>query len=33
MGEGEITIIELLEALKGKKSLHQLKGIAFKDTE
>jgi len=32
MGEGEITIIELLEALKGKKSLHQLKGIAFRDS-
>lgn len=33
MGEGEITIIELLEALKAKKSLHQLKGIAFRDKE
>ena len=33
MGEGEITIIELLEALKGTKSLHQLQGIAFRDNE
>ena len=31
MGEGEVTIVELLEALKTKKSLHQIKGIAFRD--
>lgn len=31
MGEGEITIIELLEALKAKKSLYDVKGIAFVD--
>ena len=31
MGEGEITIVELLDALKNKKALHQIKGIAFRD--
>ena len=31
MGEGEVTIVELLEALKAKKALHQIKGIAFRD--
>ena len=33
MGEGEITIIELLNALKNKKKFHQIKGIAFKDKD
>ncbi len=33
MGEGEVTIIELLDALKNKRSLHQIKGIAFKEGE
>lgn len=31
MGEGEKTIVELLEALETKKALHQIKGIAFRD--
>ena len=31
MGEGEETIVELLEAVKNKSSLHQVKGIAFRD--
>jgi len=31
MGEGEITIVELLDALKNKKPFHQIKGIAFRD--
>ena len=31
MGEGEITIVELLDALKNKKAFHQIKGIAFRD--
>lgn len=31
MGEGEDTIIELLDALKNKKSLHKIKGIAFSE--
>jgi radical SAM superfamily enzyme YgiQ (UPF0313 family) len=30
MGEGEITIVELLEALKSRKALDQVKGIAFR---
>jgi anaerobic magnesium-protoporphyrin IX monomethyl ester cyclase len=30
MGEGEITILELLEALKNKKTLHHVNGIAFR---
>ncbi len=30
MGEGEITIVELMEALKQKSSLHQIKGLAFR---
>lgn len=33
MSEGEITILELLEALKSKKSLYQINGIAFRDNE
>jgi len=31
MGEGEITILELMEALQNKKTLHHIKGIAFRD--
>jgi len=31
IGEGEVTIIELLNALKTKKVFHQIKGIAFRD--
>lgn len=31
MGEGEITIVELLDALKNKKAFHQIKGVAFRD--
>ena len=31
IGEGELTIIELLEAITGKKSLENVKGIAFPD--
>lgn len=31
MGEGEITIVELLDALKNKKALKKIKGIAYKD--
>jgi radical SAM superfamily enzyme YgiQ (UPF0313 family) len=31
MGEGEITIIELMEALKNKRTLHHVNGIAFRD--
>jgi len=30
MGEGEITILELMEALKSKRTLHQVKGLAFR---
>jgi radical SAM superfamily enzyme YgiQ (UPF0313 family) len=30
MGEGEITIIELMEALKNKKPFHQINGLAFR---
>ncbi|MHB9073497.1 MAG: B12-binding domain-containing radical SAM protein [Desulfobaccales bacterium] len=30
MGEGEITIIELMEALKNKRSIHHIKGLAFR---
>lgn len=30
MGEGEITILELMEALKNKKSFHHIKGLAFR---
>jgi radical SAM superfamily enzyme YgiQ (UPF0313 family) len=29
IGEGEITVLELMNALKDKKSLHGIKGIAF----
>ncbi|MFC1524879.1 B12-binding domain-containing radical SAM protein [Planctomycetota bacterium] len=32
LGEGEITILELLEALKTKSSLHSVKGIIFRDS-
>jgi radical SAM superfamily enzyme YgiQ (UPF0313 family) len=31
MGEGEITAIELMKALADKRSLHGIKGIAFRD--
>lgn len=31
MGEGEITVVELLEALKNKKTLHKIKGVAFRE--
>lgn len=31
MGEGEITILELMEALKNKRTLHHVNGIAFRD--
>jgi len=31
IGEGEITIIELLDALSKKKPLHDVKGIAYKE--
>ena len=31
MGEGEVTIVELLEALGSKKSLNHVNGIAFRD--
>jgi len=31
MGEGEATIIELLDALKNKRPFHQIKGIAFRE--
>jgi anaerobic magnesium-protoporphyrin IX monomethyl ester cyclase len=31
MGEGEITIVELLDALKNKKEFHHIKGVAFRD--
>ena len=31
MGEGEITIVELLDALKNKITFHEIKGIAFRD--
>jgi len=31
IGEGEETIVELLEALRTKKTFHQIKGIAFRD--
>ncbi|MFA5173824.1 MAG: radical SAM protein [Candidatus Pacearchaeota archaeon] len=31
IGEGEETIIELLESLENKKNLHNLKGLAFRD--
>lgn len=31
IGEGEITIIELLKAIEEHKPLHSVKGIAFKD--
>jgi anaerobic magnesium-protoporphyrin IX monomethyl ester cyclase len=30
MGEGEVTIIELMEALQQKSTLHHVKGIAFR---
>jgi radical SAM superfamily enzyme YgiQ (UPF0313 family) len=33
IGEGEITIIELLDALLNNKPLHDIKGIAFKDED
>lgn len=31
MGEGEVTIIELMDALKNKKPLDKIKGIAYKN--
>ena len=31
MGEGEVTILELMEALKNKRTLHHVNGIAFRD--
>lgn len=31
MGEGEITVIELMKALSDKKALSDIKGIAFRD--
>lgn len=31
MGEGEITVIELMKALAGKRALSDIKGIAFRD--
>ncbi|MEO5360221.1 MAG: B12-binding domain-containing radical SAM protein [Nitrospirota bacterium] len=31
MGEGDITIVELIQAIKTKKPLSEIKGIAFKD--
>lgn len=31
MGEGEETIIELLDAIEGEKTLHTVPGIAFRD--
>jgi anaerobic magnesium-protoporphyrin IX monomethyl ester cyclase len=31
MGEGETTILELMEALKSKGTLHQVNGLAFRD--
>lgn len=31
MGEGEITIIELMEALKNKQTLHHVNGLAFRE--
>lgn len=31
IGEGELTIVELLDALKSKKSFEDIKGIAFRD--
>ena len=30
MGEGEITILELMEALKNKRTLHHVNGMAFR---
>jgi len=33
MGEGEVTILELLAALNGHRSLNDVKGIAFHDNE
>lgn len=31
MGEGEVTVVELMQALDGRRSLKEVKGIAFKD--
>ena len=33
LGEGEVTIVELLDALSNNKALTNIKGIAFKDNE
>jgi radical SAM superfamily enzyme YgiQ (UPF0313 family) len=33
LGEGEVTIVELLDAISNKKALANIKGIAFKDNE
>jgi anaerobic magnesium-protoporphyrin IX monomethyl ester cyclase len=33
LGEGEVTVIELLEAISGKKSLRGVKGIAYREDE
>ena len=33
MGEGEVAIVELLDALKNKRPFHQIKGIAFREGE
>lgn len=33
MGEGEITIVELLDALKNKKAFYHIKGVAFRDDD
>lgn len=33
MGEGEVTVIELLEALKNRRSLDQVKGISYREGE
>ena len=33
LGEGEVTIVELLDALSDNKALANIKGIAFKDNE
>ena len=33
LGEGEVTIVELLDAISNKKALTSIKGIAFRDNE
>jgi radical SAM superfamily enzyme YgiQ (UPF0313 family) len=33
IGEGEITIVELLDAVAGNRDLHSVKGIAFRDRD